>query len=190
MKMNVAQHIPFSEQLHPDDWALAEGQFQQLVGSREDILVNQGQVCQRLYFIQEGLVYAQRPDGQILWYEAEGESFTELDSFYRQTPSQTIIKVAEADTRLICIHHKDLEALYAHSHRWALWALRFQQRELLRITHYYEALRNKDATQRYWELVEARPDILQRIPLGHIASYLGISQVSLSRIRAGTQKKQ
>jgi CRP-like cAMP-binding protein len=113
--------------------------------------------------IQEGLVYAQRPDGQILWYEAEGESFTELDSFYRQAPSQTIIKVAEANTHLIYIHYKDLEALYAHSHRWALWGLRFQQRELLRIAHYYESLRYKDATQRYRELVEARPDILQRI---------------------------
>ena len=187
--MNVAQYIPFSEYLRPDDWALAGGKFQQLAGSREEILVNQGQVCQRLYFIQEGLVYAQRPDGQILWYEAEGEAFTELDSFYCQSPSQTIIKVAEANTRLISIHYRDLEALYTGSHRWALWGIRFQRRELLRLTHYYESLRNKDATQRYRELVEAHPTILQRIPLGHIASYLGISQVSLSRIRAGSQKK-
>jgi len=43
------------------------------------------------------------------------------------------------------------------------------------------------ASERYHLLIEQEPEILQKVPLRHIASYLGISQVSLSRIRAGIQ---
>ena len=69
------------------------------------------------------------------------------------------------------------------------WGTRFQQHEFVKLTNHYENLRIKDASDRYHRLIETYPQILQRVPLGGIASYLGISQVSLSRIRAGKQKK-
>lgn len=126
---------------------------------------------------------------RILWYEFENSSFTDIRSFYSQKPGNCTIKAAEDKTAVIRISHEQLNLLYNLYHPWAKWGVKFYEAELTRLTRYYENLRTKDASERYFELVEANPEILQRVSLGHIASYLGISQVSLSRIRAGTQKK-
>lgn len=117
------------------------------------------------------------------------QSFTDIDSFIQGTPSQISVISAEENTSIYAISHADLHQLFKEYHNWALWGIKFWEMELVRVAGYYEAMRNKDASQRYFDLINENPQILQRIPLGHIASYLGISQVSLSRIRAGIQKK-
>lgn len=155
-----------------------------------EVLLNPGRTCKRLYFIHTGLVFSCDRGGRILWYESEGNSFTDIHSFYKQKPSQNFIKIAEDQTRLVSIHHSKLQDLYNRSHRWAKWGTRFRENEIVRLVTYYENLRTRDASERYFDLLSSHPGILQRIPLGHIASYLGISQVSLSRIRAGSQKKE
>lgn len=159
--------------------------------NEEDIILKAGRRCTNLYFIVSGLVYSYTGDGteRILWYEFETNSFTDMNSFYTQQPSNNFIKAAENQTVLLSISYENLMHLYITSHKWAIWGTQFKQNELVRLTNYYEGLRIKDASQRYFELIEAYPEVLQRIPLGHVASYLGISQVSLSRIRAGVQKK-
>lgn len=181
--------LPYGASLQEADLNLALDLFEEQQCRSGDYLLSEGYVCRYLYFIVHGLVYAHTTDGQILWYEFEGNSFTDPSSFYQQSPSSIMIRVAEDHTRLIRISRTALIALYQKSHLWALWGVQFQEKELLRITSFYESLRVKDATQRYEDLLQAYPEVLQRIPFGHIASYLGISQVSLSRIRAGTQKK-
>jgi CRP/FNR family transcriptional regulator, anaerobic regulatory protein len=187
----LSKIIPGLDVLKDDDYAVVDDLFTRKEHSAGDILLKPGQICKKLYFIQTGLVYAFANDEteKILWYESEGNSFTDVIGFYSQSASNLTIRVAEDKTVLASIHFDDLANLYLKDHSWAVWGTRFHQKELLRLTHYYENLRTKDASQRYNDLVDAHPEILQRIPLGHIASYLGISQVSLSRIRAGTQKK-
>lgn len=187
----LSEIVPRLNVLKDDDFAIADDVFTINVYSAGDVIIRPGHICRKLYFIQTGLVYAYSNDEteKILWYEFEGNSFTDVISFYSQSASNLFIKVAENKTRIASISFDDLEKLYSKHHNWAIWGARFYQRELSRLTHYYENLRTKDSSQRYHELVDTFPEILQRVPLGHIASYLGISQVSLSRIRAGTQKK-
>ncbi len=184
-----SQYVPDARHFDAEAIELGNKVFQETAHVKGSSLLSKGQICGRLYFIVHGLVYAHTAEGKILWYEWEGRNFTDLESFYNQKASNQFLKVAEDNTQLISIGYADLQYLFGKSHQWALWGIRFYQQELQRIAGYYEALRNKDASERYFELVAAFPDILQRIPLGHIASYLGISQVSLSRIRAGVQKK-
>lgn len=182
-------HIPFTQPFDEETISLGNNVIQTTIHSKGNSLLKNGQICGKLYFIVQGLVYAHTKQEQILWYESEGSSFTDLDSFYGQKASKHYFKVAENNTRLISINFNDLQCLFRESHQWALWGVRFYQYELQRIASYYEALRIKDASARYFKLIGAYPDILQRVPLNHIASYLGISQVSLSRIRAGVQKQ-
>lgn len=152
-------------------------------------LLEEGIICYYLYFLQEGLVRCHTRDERTVWYEFEENAFTSLESFYGQQPSGECITLME-NCILYRISYQNLMALFEQSHSWAKWGLRFYQRELSRIEGYYKQLLYKDATTRYQELIAARPDILQRIPLHHIASYLGITTVSLSRIRAGKQRKR
>ncbi|QNL51925.1 Crp/Fnr family transcriptional regulator [Olivibacter sp. SDN3] len=183
------QHIPFTKHFNEETISLGNNVIQNTIHSKGSFLLKNGQICGKLYFMVRGLVYAHTEQEQILWYEREGSSFTDLESFYDQKPSNHYFKVAENNTHLISINFNDLQHLFSESHQWALWGVRFYQHELQRIASYYEALRTKDASERYFKLIAAYPDILQRVPLSHIASYLGISQVSLSRIRAGVQKQ-
>lgn len=157
----------------------------------KDLILNKGQICRKLYFILKGAVYACSDDEneRILWYEFEGSSFTDIESIFKQNPSNIHILASESDTLIAGISANNLNKLFKDYHNWALWGVKYLQNELLRLTIYYENLRTKDASQRYHELIKSYPELLQRVPLGHIASYLGISQVSLSRIRSGTQKK-
>jgi CRP-like cAMP-binding protein len=157
----------------------------------KDVILNKGQLCRNLYFVLKGAAYAYSNDetDRILWYEFEGSSFTDIESIFTQIPSNIHIVASENDSLVAGISADNLNKLFRDYHNWALWGVKYLQNELLRLTIYYENLRTKDASQRYHELVQSYPELLQRVPLGHIASYLGISQVSLSRIRSGTQKK-
>jgi CRP-like cAMP-binding protein len=152
-------------------------------------LLEAGHVCRYLYLLESGLVRCHSPAGRTYWYEFEGHFFTSLRSFYEQRPARECLTLTE-DAVLYRITHRDFTGLLGSGLPWARWGLQFYQRELVRIDGYYQQLLAKDATTRYEELIAARPDVLQRIPLQHIASYLGITGVSLSRIRAGKQKKR
>lgn len=181
--------LPFKELLRSDDFDIALKLFERKTHKKGDFLLKYGNTCKHLFFIEKGLVYSETIDGNILWYEFEGNSFTNIESFYNRLPSNSNILVAEDNTIVLRITYDNFNSLINSTDSLKTWAVKFYQNELSRITSYYESLRTKDATERYNELINSYPEILQRIPLGHIASYLGITQVSLSRIRAGNQKQ-
>lgn len=187
----LSKIIPRLGILSEDDFLAVNDRFTIKEYSAGDVVLKAGQICRKLYFIQAGGVYALANDEseRILWYEFDGSSFTDFIGSYSHSACNFTIKVAENNTIIASISFDELEDIYIIHHSWAIWGARFYQKEISRLTYHYENLRTKDASQRYHELVEAYPEILQRVPLGHIASYLGISQVSLSRIRSGKQKK-
>ena len=152
------------------------------------VLVGPGQVCRALYFLEKGLVRCHRfEDDRTLWCEFE-ENFAFIPaSFFAQTPAREVLSCLEPST-ILSISYQHLQELYAHNHRWAQWGVQFMEQQYLKIEYIYQSLLYKDATERYLELIQARPDLLQRVPLHQIASFLGVSPVSLSRIRAKIQK--
>ncbi len=183
--------IPRYDVLSDKDVFAAQKSFNLEVHTKDEVLLTAGQTCRLLYFNCQGLVYSFQNDDdrKVLWYEFEDSFFTDITSFCKQKPSNTNIAVLEDDTILLSITFDTLNSLYRKNHKWAFWGTQFQQEEFVKLTNHYENLRIKDASERYNQLIKTYPEILQRVSLGKIASYLGISQVSLSRIRAGTQKK-
>lgn len=153
-------------------------------------LLQQGHVCKNLYFLEKGAVRCHTfEDDRTLWYEFEGSFFTNYASFSDQTAARDCLTLLEPSV-LYAIHHNDLHQLYQQNHAWANWGRLFIERWYLTIERLYQSLLYEDASKRYEVLLRLRPDITQRVPLHHIASFLGISSVSLSRIRAGKQKKR
>lgn len=142
-----------------------------------------------IYYLNTGLVYSIDDYEKINWYEFEGEFFFDIDSYYGKKKSKNKIVAAE-DSQVIVISRDKIDLLCKNDHKWCLWYSKFLEQLLFKINFYYTSLIEKDATTRYNELIDFNPDILNRIPLGHIASYLNITQVSLSRIRAKKQKKK
>lgn len=149
-------------------------------------LLEIGSVSTRMYFIHKGLarVYYHLNDLDVTDYFAIDSQFIGgVESLFTGQPSQKAIQLLE-DSEVFSIRATDLEELCAAhheieraSHKMAVFAFLEGQRRI-------ESIRFHGAKERYNELGRKYPGLLNRCPLKHIASYLGITQVSLSRLRA------
>ena len=154
--------------------------------NKGDLLLKNGQVCKNLYFISEGLTktfFAKEDKEFIMRFFPEHTLFTVVDSFVSQIPSSYEVMALEKTT-VIYITHTDLEALCRKHH-----SIETAYRKLLSIATINMMKRisemlEENATERYNHFLKDHGLLLQRISLGDLANYLGITQVSLSRIRA------
>lgn len=150
------------------------------------ILLNAGKVENMVYLIKHGIVraYAER-DGNdaTFWFGREGEAVLSMRSYVENQPGYESIELLE-DCELYEIRAEDLQSLYLEDIHIANWGRKFAEQELVKTETRLISRQFQTATERYQELLADNPGLLQRVQLGHIASYLGITQVSLSRIRA------
>lgn len=144
-------------------------------------------VCTNLGFIKSGLFrlyYYDEKTGEEknMFFFSEGQFIVSFRSFIRQYPCIYYIQAIE-DAELFIINYNDLKQLYTLTSGWAnlgrLLAEQFFEYAQVRM----EWLLLYTPEQRYLKLLEEQPGILERVPLYHISSYLGIKSQSLSRIR-------
>jgi CRP-like cAMP-binding protein len=149
-------------------------------------VLKKGQVCNCFYFIDEGLmkVAFENEDKEfIMRFFPELTICTQLESFLQQTPSTYNI-VALEPTAVTYITKQDLEELCATHHQVETVFRKFVSVAVVNMMKRISEMLEENATERYEHFVNENSAILQRISLGDLAAYLGITQVSLSRIRA------
>jgi CRP-like cAMP-binding protein len=119
------------------------------------------------------------------WFSLDTQIITDAPSLVNQTPSQESIQLME-DSELYSIEYAEIQTLLQKHHSFALWYIRLVE------LHYISQIEDRiadlqflGAKERYLKLLNLYPDITNRISLGNIASYLNITQETLSRIRAG-----
>ena len=166
--------------------------FSERIGYREfkkdEILIEEGQVEQYIYFILKGAirVYVTTESKEICTnFRFDNQFASSLTSFLTRRPSQYWLKT-QLPTKLLTISHTDLYWLYDNFveintlGRVVMEVLLIdkRQRELNFLT--------LDAESRYQKMVEEHPLYVQKIPLKYVASFLGITAESLSRIRTKT----
>lgn len=160
--------------------------FHELVFSKNDFLITEGKTCRHLYFLEKGALRGYYlDDGKEVthWFAFENDFLTSFHSFITQQPTVENLQLIEGSV-LWAITKTDLNRLLNQYH---------ELEKLLRIAYekYYIRLEEKfinshftTAAERYERLLDQQPHILERVSLGQIASYLGISQETLSRIRS------
>lgn len=150
------------------------------------ILLREGDVCHKIYMVQQGILrfyYFQEGKDITHWFLFEKDAITEVDSFFKKQVSEYYIEVLE-DCSLLTISLGKLNQLFEEfTEMERLWRL-VTTKIIVELGEKVKDLQFRNATERYERLIEKHPTILQRVALGHIASYLGITQQSLSRIRA------
>ena len=150
------------------------------------VLIRSGRVEKMLYFIRIGIVraYSDADRGDVtFWFGKEGDVVISMKSYVSGQPGYEHIETLEA-CDLYQMKVQDLEALFASDIHVANWGRKLIGQELIKTEERLISMQFKTAQRRYLDLMSASPDLLHRVPLCHIASYLGITQVSLSRIRA------
>jgi CRP-like cAMP-binding protein len=180
--------ISFLEQFGdlPTDLVIAiEQVLQKMEFPKKHILLKKGKVCSHLYFIEKGLArnFFEEEDKELTNdIVLEGELLVSFSSFISRTASLETIELLE-DSVLYAIQYDDLQKLY-------------QQFPIMErigrmiAEHHYNSLAMKsyrlkfsNSSERYQYLFENKIEIVKRVPIGIIASYLGMSIETLSRIR-------
>jgi CRP-like cAMP-binding protein len=150
-------------------------------------LYQSGRMETRIYLIAQGSVRAFCHDGDheiTFWFGMEDDIILSYLSYIQGRPGYENMVLLE-DSVLYELETAHLQQLYTEDIELANWGRKLAERELIRTEERLISRQFKTAAQRYQELCGQHPDLLKRVQLGHIASYLGITQVTLSRIRAG-----
>lgn len=179
----------FVRDLPEDSAAKLLACFEQEEGIKGHFLHRQGKVCKHLWFLEKGVARYFHTDesGKETndWFAFEGEVMTISGSVFKAAPADESIQLLE-NAVYYRIAYADLQALMAADHALCLWYLGLlEQQYMLQMEDRLMDLQYLSARERYEKLLRRVPNILQRISLGHIASFLNITQESLSRIRAG-----
>jgi len=159
-------------------------QFKQF--ARKTLLLREGQVANYACFVISGLSRAYYLTGTkdiTSRFIPENFLITSWISFYTRQPGYEWIETLE-DCTVACFHYDDLLALYD-----TVPELNIVGRKLTEFYFYLsekrtQLLRMNAADERYKQFLEQSPGIIQRVPLKYIASYLGMTDETLSRVRA------
>ncbi len=149
-------------------------------------LIRAGRVEKTLYFIRSGIVraYSDADRGDVtFWFGKEGDVVISMKSYVSGQPGYEHVETLEP-CDLYQMKAQGLETLFESDIHVANWGRKLIGQELIKTEERLISMQFKNAQERYLDLMQAAPDLLQRVQLCHIASYLGITQVSLSRIRA------
>jgi CRP-like cAMP-binding protein len=175
------------ERLKQDEinWEKYSALFQEREIASKTTLLREGEISQNLFFIKKGCLRLWfNNDGRDITFQFffENQAVSSIESFLGQQPSIFSLESIEPTT-LISFSKNDFDSLFTS---YPELKIGFQEMILQRMGNYAKLFlsRIKDnPRKRYDELLKNNPEIIQRIPQHYIASYLGITPISLSRIR-------
>ena len=144
-----------------------------------------GHTCKTIYFITKGVAR--------IYYFKDGIDITEqfffenniiarIESLFTGKPSRKAIQILE-DAEIIAINSTQLFKLYDTFPEIERLFRKIFESAYVETVNRIEGIQFHSAEERYNALLNEAPNLLMRVPLKHVASYLGITQVSLSRIR-------
>ncbi|WP_109831873.1 Crp/Fnr family transcriptional regulator [Reichenbachiella versicolor] len=178
----------FIDSIHPmsdSDWNLFSSKLHKEKLGKNAPIIEMGAIENYLSFISKGIVrfYIPHIENELTFgFLFENEFVTAYDSFITRTPSPYQIETL-SDTTLWRISFDDLQEIYKETKSGNLIGRRMAENMFLIKSKRELSLLNKTAEERYLDLFQERPKLLQQIPLKYIASYIGVTPQALSRIR-------
>ncbi len=152
---------------------------------KHSVLVREGQYSHQTFYLISGCARAYYlHDGKEVtdWIAFEGEFISAIVSFFSDRPSPHYIELLE-DSILVEFQRDQVEALADRYHEFERLLRKIVTQTMLKQQEKIASIQFHSAEERYKKLLDIRPDITKRVPLTHIASYLGITLETLSRIR-------
>ena len=151
----------------------------------KEYFLTEGKVCQEIGFVNKGCFRTYYlADGKEIntHFTFDNEFVTDYDSFLQSKPSRYFIQALE-DTQIVTFNLSALQSAYNQSQNWERFGRMIAEQSYKLTTQRVESFLFLDGEQRYLDLLKNQPQIFERIPLYHIASYLGLERESLSRLR-------
>ena len=167
-------------------WADFRGAFHSLTVDAGGHVVREGDPCPDVFFVADGLLRLYYTDrGGREWNKAfapEGAFTGSIASGLLGVPAPYGVQALEPSS-LLAVRWRDLEALYDRHPALERLGRRIAEQVAVKKELRERAFLEQTPTERYRAFVRERPDLAERLPLYHVASYVGVTEVSLSRIR-------
>ncbi len=189
MYEDLKQFVSQFAHLNKEEWEAVMPFIEIRNLKKNEYFVKEGEIARYISFTQNGYlrVYYNHDGDEITRDISPLHSFvTALPSYISQTPSYEIIQ-AITDCELFVIYHDNLESLYDSYSNWQRVGRRVIEEMFVQTQSRIYAFITQPAEVRYKEMMKQFPDIFQHVPLQYIASYLGITSQSLSRLRRTVQ---
>lgn len=163
----------------------AMGFFSSSIISKNEYFSKEGKISDRIGFVQSGILrsyYTINGRETTSFFLQPGSIAVAMLSFIEMKPAVENIQ-AISDSELIVINRKDILSLYEENWKW-------QQVGRLNLEQYYIEMerrvisfQSQTARERYRDFIKTHPEIIRSVPLHLVASYIGVSPETLSRLR-------
>jgi CRP-like cAMP-binding protein len=166
--------------------------FKEKTIEKNDLLLKEGQICNMNFFLESGIMRAYTIDTEgneiTTSFFSNNEFVLEPGSMFQRVPSKESIQAIE-DCTGYYITYDELQMLFHSLPEFRELGRAILVRGFINFKNHSISLINQTAEERYNHFMATRPNILQHAPLKHIATYLGITDTSLSRIRKKAVEK-
>ena len=184
-KMTIEKILDLIYEMPENSKEIIKKNISQIYLPKKHILIEAERIEKSIYFLKKGIVraFASLEEKDItFWFGEEGETILSMKSYVENKKGYENIELLE-DCELYELKAQTLNEFFYQDIHIANWGRKLAEKELLKIESRIISSEMRSAKERYDELIKNSPSLIQRVPLKHIASYLGITQVSLSRIR-------
>ena len=160
------------------------GRFKTRTVKKNDFLLTEGAICKDLFFVDDGclrLYYVDKDIEVSVWFAFKDSSAIDIYSFISEKPSGYFLQAIE-DSEILYLPKTELTKLYQTHPKMQEMIRRFWEDAILTLIDRFTALQRDTAEQRYLDLL-TKPPYIQKIPQKYLASFIGVTPTSLSRIR-------
>jgi len=175
-----------------EDWQLLVPHLTQRVLKKNSLFAKEGKICKEIGFIIKGNMrhyYTKDGEERTTYFYFENSIVTDYISCITGKPGALTIE-AMTETTMIVFPYVVLQDLYQKSHTWEKFGRLVAEYLAAGLEERMVGLLLLSPEERYHQLLSSnKQKILERVPQHHIANYLGITPVSLSRIRSRVTKK-
>lgn len=181
LRQNVEQYLHFTD----EEFKLLTDQLVVKTLKKHQKLVSEGEVCRYVGFIPNGLFrcFSLRNDGEerIEHFGVSGEWISEYPSFPNQIPARQTIEALN-DSDILLLSYDKLQILL-QSPKIERFVRLLSEDMASKNRIFINDIRHANPEERYKLLLNLRPDLIEQVPQHYIANFLGMTPVSLSRIR-------
>lgn len=189
--MDLSRHIAqkFSELSSPLSDAALDKIASILVRTevkKNTLYLKEGEVSKYIGYVYKGMLrlfYYKNKKDLTEHFACEDTNFFSIESFFRQQPTHLMIEALE-NSVVYGLPHDELLELAAEHYEIEVMYRTLIENSLILSQQKADTLRFESANERYRRLLREHPEIIQRAPLSHIASYLLMTPETLSRVRA------
>ncbi|MEP1033792.1 Crp/Fnr family transcriptional regulator [Ekhidna sp.] len=180
LKKFISQYVNLTD----DEFEHISNKFRNKTIGKNSYLFRHGDICKDLVLVQKGclrLYYLKNGVEISVWFAFEQSSAIEIYSFINESPSEYSLQAIE-DSEVLYLSKQELNQLYQKQPKMQEMMRNFWEDVILNLISRFTALQKDSAEKRYLDLLD-KPEYLKKIPQKYLASFIGITPTSLSRIR-------